>query len=61
LISGYSSPVKQQRGRRGLEQAIWEDILRTLAQNPDIELAYPSQRPSFHSSETKTPDSSGSS
>jgi small-conductance mechanosensitive channel len=32
------------RERRSSEQAIWEDILRAFAEQPDIELAYPTQR-----------------
>ena len=32
------------RQRRGTTQAIWEDILRSFAQNPDIDLAYPTTR-----------------
>lgn len=32
------------RQRRGSTQAIWETILRTFNQHPDIELAYPTQR-----------------
>lgn len=32
------------RQRRGSTQAIWENILRTFNQHPDIELAYPTQR-----------------
>ncbi len=32
------------RQRRGSTQAIWENILRTFTQHPDIELAYPTQR-----------------
>ncbi len=32
------------RRRRGSEEAIWEDVLRSFAQHKDIELAYPTQR-----------------
>ena len=32
------------RRRRSSEHAIWEDILRTFGQYPDIELAYPTRR-----------------
>ena len=32
------------RRRRSSEQAIWEDILETFTQHPDIEFAYPTQR-----------------
>ena len=32
------------RKRRSSEQAIWEDILRAFAEQPDIEFAYPTQR-----------------
>jgi small-conductance mechanosensitive channel len=32
------------RRRRSTEQAIWEDILREFAAEPDIEFAYPTQR-----------------
>ena len=32
------------RRRRGSEQAIWEDVLRSFARHEDIELAYPTQR-----------------
>ncbi len=34
----------QPRRRRSTEAAIWEDVLRALAQAPDIEFAYPTQR-----------------
>jgi small-conductance mechanosensitive channel len=30
--------------RRGAEEAIWEDLLKALAKNEDINLAYPTQR-----------------
>ena len=30
--------------RRGAEEAIWEDLLKALAENNDINLAYPTQR-----------------
>ncbi len=32
------------RKRRGSEQEIWEEILRSFAKNDDIEFAYPTQR-----------------
>lgn len=32
------------RRRRDSSQAIWEDVLRMVAQNPDIQFAYPTQR-----------------
>jgi small-conductance mechanosensitive channel len=32
------------RKRRSSEQAIWEDILKAFAEQPDIEFAYPTQR-----------------
>ncbi len=32
------------RRRRSTEQDIWEDIMHTLAQQPDINFAYPTQR-----------------
>jgi len=32
------------RGRRGSEQAIWEDILGTFSECTDIDFAYPTQR-----------------
>jgi small-conductance mechanosensitive channel len=32
------------RKRRASEQAIWEDVLRAFAKQPDIEFAYPTQR-----------------
>lgn len=32
------------RRRRGSEEAIWEDVLRAIAANDDIDLAYPTQR-----------------
>jgi small-conductance mechanosensitive channel len=46
------------RQRRNLEQAIWEDILHLLAENPDIELAYPTQHLLLRRSEAK-PSKSG--
>jgi small-conductance mechanosensitive channel len=36
------------RKRRSSEQAIWEDILRAFAEQPDIEFAYPTQRFYYH-------------
>ncbi|WP_138431177.1 mechanosensitive ion channel family protein [Fodinibius saliphilus] len=36
--------LSDPRQRRGLSQAIWEDILRTLDEHDDIELAYPTMR-----------------
>ena len=32
------------RGRRGIVEAIWEDILEAFAKAPDIDLAYPTTR-----------------
>ena len=32
------------RKRRSSEQAIWEDVLRTFANNNDIDFAYPTTR-----------------
>jgi hypothetical protein len=32
------------RKRRSSEHAIWEDVLRVFAEQPDIEFAYPTQR-----------------
>jgi small-conductance mechanosensitive channel len=32
------------RRRRSSEHAIWEDILRAFAEQPDVEFAYPTQR-----------------
>ena len=32
------------RGRRGIEQEIWEDVLDTFAEHDDIDFAYPTQR-----------------
>jgi small-conductance mechanosensitive channel len=34
----------EPRKRRSSENAIWEDVLRVFAQNPDIDFAYPTQR-----------------
>lgn len=34
----------EPRKRRGSNQAIWEDILRTFAKHDDIDFAYPTQR-----------------
>ena len=39
------------RDRRSSEQAIWEDTLRAFAEQPDIELAYPTQRFYYQSAE----------
>jgi small-conductance mechanosensitive channel len=36
--------LSDPRRRRGLTQAIWEDVLRAFAAAPDIDLAYPTQR-----------------
>ncbi len=41
------------RRRRGMSQAIWEDVLRAFAAAPDIDLAYPTQRFYRHSDEGK--------
>jgi small-conductance mechanosensitive channel len=43
------------RERRGTEQAIWEDILESFAQQRDIDFAYPTQRFYDHRLEGKTP------
>lgn len=34
----------EPRRRRGSEQVLWENVLREFAKNPDISLAYPTQR-----------------
>jgi small-conductance mechanosensitive channel len=49
--------LSNPRQRRNLEQAIWEDILHLLAENPDIELAYPTQQILFRGVEAKQRDS----
>ncbi|HEX9921115.1 MAG TPA: hypothetical protein VGD99_00490 [Anaerolineae bacterium] len=36
--------LTQIRQRHSTEQAIWEDLLRVVAQHPDISFAYPTQR-----------------
>lgn len=36
--------LSNPRNRRGLSQAIWEDILRKFDEHEDIELAYPTMR-----------------
>ncbi len=36
--------LAEPRARRGAEQAIWEGILDAFAEEPDIELAYPTRR-----------------
>ncbi len=36
--------LAEPRARRGAEQAIWESILDAFAEEPDIELAYPTRR-----------------
>lgn len=41
------------RRRRGSEEAIWEDVLRSFAKHDDIDLAYPTQRIVYHSDEKK--------
>ncbi|NEP19983.1 MAG: mechanosensitive ion channel family protein, partial [Leptolyngbya sp. SIO4C1] len=46
----------EPRHRRGTEQAIWETILRQLAQHSDIQLAYPTQR--FYTLPTSSPGES---
>jgi len=43
--------------RRSSEQSIWEDILKTFAQHPDIEFAYPTQRFYQRNVEGKKPSS----
>lgn len=47
------------RRRRSSEQAIWEDILETFAQHPDIEFAYPTQR--FYHRTVERPEAQNSS
>lgn len=44
----------EPRQRRGVEQAIWEDILETFAAHDDIDFAYPTQRIFYHPTEGKT-------
>jgi small-conductance mechanosensitive channel len=39
------------RNRRGSEQTLWEDILRSFQQHPDIDFAYPTHRYYNHLSE----------
>ena len=39
------------RTRRSSEQELWEEILRTFAQHPDINFAYPTQRFYYNSVE----------
>ncbi len=46
--------LSEPRRRRGNEQAIWEDILRTFETCPDIDFAYPTQRLYHHRLEHKT-------
>ncbi|RME82199.1 MAG: mechanosensitive ion channel family protein [Caldilineae bacterium] len=41
LTLRYLTGVRQ---RRGLEEAIWEEILDVFAEHPDIDLAYPTYR-----------------
>ncbi len=36
--------LAEPRARRGVQQAIWEGILDAFAEEPDIELAYPTRR-----------------
>jgi len=45
--SGIALSVRflcEPRGRRGVEQSIWEDILDRFAECDDIDFAYPTQR-----------------
>lgn len=41
------------RQRRGMAQALWEDILRAIRDSPDIELAYPTVRYFHHGEESE--------
>lgn len=43
--------LSEPRGRRGLTQAMWEDILIAFAEHDTIELAYPTQRLYFREAE----------
>jgi small-conductance mechanosensitive channel len=43
----------EPRRRRSSEEIIWEDILKSFAQEPDIEFAYPTQRFFRHHIESK--------
>lgn len=45
--------LTQVRKRRGSEEAIWEEILKAFAQEPDIDLAYSTQRVYFNPLEGK--------
>jgi small-conductance mechanosensitive channel len=42
------------RKRRTSEHEIWEDVLKTFAQNPDIDFAYPTQRIYYNLQEGKS-------
>ena len=42
------------RQRRIVTQGVWEDVLDAIAENPDIDLAYPTQRVYYHPAEGKT-------
>ena len=46
----------EPRRRRGTSSEIWEDILTEFAKNPDIQLAYPTQR--FYTQQQTAPGSS---
>jgi len=43
----------EPRRRRGMNQAIWEDVLKAFAATPDIDLAYPTRRFYSHPDEGK--------
>ncbi len=45
LTLRYLAPV---RARRGLAEAIWEDVLQTVAREDRITIAYPTQRITWH-------------
>jgi len=50
--------LSEPRRRRGNEQAIWEDILRTFAACPDIAFAYPTRRFYYSEGGAASPPSS---
>jgi small-conductance mechanosensitive channel len=43
----------EPRRRRGIEEAIWEEILREFAAQPSIDFAYPTTRFYDHRTEGK--------
>lgn len=45
----------EARGRRGSEQAVWEDVLDAFGARDDIDFAYPTQRFFDHRTEGKRP------